>query len=167
HAGLQKVRATDWKGKGADAFTAKFVEHPKGWAQAADACESAAGVLETYAHTVAWAQGQAKEAVRLYKKGKEANKKAADDYHAKADAYNAKLKANQDPGPRPADPGEPGKADMKEAERLLSEARKQRNTAAGEAKTKLDAAVAAAPKKPSFEQRMKADALDLRDGGAM
>ncbi|MEU7163621.1 putative T7SS-secreted protein [Streptomyces morookaense] len=167
HAGLQKVRATDWKGEGADAFTAKFVEHPKGWAQAADACEAAAGVLETYAHTVTWAQDQAKEAVRLYKKGKEANKKAVDDYNAKADAYNAKLKANQDPGPRPDRPGEPGNADMKEAERLLSEARKQRNTAAGEAKTKLDAALATAPRKPSFEQRMKADALDLRDGGAM
>lgn len=167
HAGLQKVRATDWKGEGADAFTAKFVEHPQGWARAADACEGAAGVLEAYAHTVTWAQGQAREAVRLYKKGKEANKKAVDDYNAKADAYNAKLRANQDPGPRPDQPGEPGTADMKEAERLLSEARKQRNTAAGEAKTKLDAAVATAPRKPSFEQRMKADALDLKDGGAM
>ncbi|MDT0450530.1 putative T7SS-secreted protein [Streptomyces hesseae] len=167
HFALQQVRATDWKGEGADAFTTKFVEQPKKWAEAADAFEAAAGVLDSYAHTVTWAQNQAKEAIRLWKKGQEANKKAVDDYNAKVHAYNAKIDNLQDPGPKPVDPGNPGEADMKEAQRLLSEARKQRNTAAAEAQTKIESAVSRAPEKPSFTNRMKANALDLKDGGAM
>ncbi|MFF4405327.1 putative T7SS-secreted protein [Streptomyces sp. NPDC001404] len=167
HGGLQKIRATGWKGEGSEAFTAKFVEHSQQWAHAADACETAAGALEAYAHTVEWAQRQAEEAIRLHKKGREANKKAVDDYNAKADAYNAKLDAHQDPGPRPSDPGKPGKADMAEAQRILTEARKQRNTAGAEAQAKVHAAVGQAPRKPAFTQRMNADALDLKDGGAI
>ncbi|MEU3355709.1 putative T7SS-secreted protein [Streptomyces sp. NPDC037389] len=167
HSALQQVRATDWKGEGADAFTTKFVEQPKKWAEAADAFEAAAGVLDSYAHTVTWAQNQAKEAIRLWKRGQETNKKAFDDYKAKVHAYNAKIDNRQEPGPKPVDPGNPGDADMKEAQRLLSEARKQRNTAAAEAQTKIASAVSHAPEKPSFTNRMKANALDLKDGGAM
>ncbi|MHA7959995.1 putative T7SS-secreted protein [Streptomyces sp. L500] len=167
HTALQQVRATGWKGQGADAFTTKFVEQPKKWAEAADAFEAAAGALESYAHTVTWAQNQAKEAVRLWKKGQEANKKAVHEYNAKVLVYNAKIQNLQDPGPKPVDPGNPGEADMKEARRLLAEARKQRNTAAAEAQTKIAAAVSNAPQKPSFTNRMKANALDLKDGGAM
>ncbi|MEU1827241.1 putative T7SS-secreted protein [Streptomyces abikoensis] len=167
HTALQQVRATDWKGQGADAFTTKFVEQPKKWAEAADAFEAAAGALESYAHTVTWAQNQAKEAVRLWKKGQEANEKAVHEYNAKVLVYNAKIQNLQDPGPKPVDPGNPGEADMKEARRLLAEARKQRNTAAAEAQTKIAAAVSNAPQKPSFTNRMKANVLDLKDGGAM
>nr|WP_206279844.1 DUF6531 domain-containing protein [Streptomyces luteoverticillatus] len=167
HSALQQVRATDWKGQGADAFTTKFVEQPQKWAEAADAFEAAAGALESYAHTVAWAQNQAKEAVRLWRKGKQANKKAVDDYNGKVLVYNAKIQNLQDPGPKPVDPGNPGDADMEEAQRLLAEARKQRNTAAAEAQAKITAAVSHAPQKPSFTNRMKANALDLKDGGAM
>lgn len=170
HTALLKVRATDgWKGEGADAFTAKFVEQPKKWAEAADACETAAGALETYAHTVTWAQGQAKEAIRLWKRGKDTNKKAAETYDRQADAYKeAAAEAARKclvPGPAPTKPDNPGKADFKEAERILSEARKQRDTAAGEAKTRVDAAVANAPQKPSFSHRMMATGADVRDGG--
>ncbi|MFI2075070.1 putative T7SS-secreted protein [Streptomyces triculaminicus] len=170
HTALLKVRATDgWKGEGADAFTAKFVEQPKKWAEAADACETAAGALETYAHTVTWAQGQAKEAIRLWKRGKDTNKKAAEAYDRQADAYKEAAaeaaRKCQVPGPAPTKPDNPGKADFKEAERILSEARKQRDTAAGEAKTRVDAAVANAPQKPSFSHRMMATGADVRDGG--
>ncbi|GHG66141.1 putative T7SS-secreted protein [Streptomyces griseocarneus] len=170
HTALLKVRATDgWKGEGADAFTAKFVEQPKKWAEAADACEAAAGALETYAHTVTWAQGQAKEAIRLWKRGKDTNKKAAEAYDRQVDAYKEAAaeaaRRCQALGPAPTKPDNPGKADFKEAERLLAEARKQRDTAAGEAKSRVDAAVAHAPQKPSFSQRMMATGADVRDGG--
>ncbi|GAA3048544.1 hypothetical protein GCM10020000_31090 [Streptomyces olivoverticillatus] len=167
HGNLQRIRATDWKGEGADAFTTKFVEHPQQWAHAADACEAAAGALEAYAHTVEWAQGQAKEAVRLYKKAKEAEKKAVDAYNAKVVVYNLTLEKGKDPGPKPDKPGKVGEADVHEARRILTEARKQRDTAAGEARSKVAAAVAHAPAKPSFSDRMKGDALDLADGGSL
>ncbi|MFI9204708.1 putative T7SS-secreted protein [Streptomyces sp. NPDC053048] len=172
HTALLKVRATDgWKGEGADAFTAKFVEQPKKWAEAADACEAAAGALEAYAHTVTWAQGQAKEAIRLHKRGRDTERKAVEAYNRQVDAYNASLaeaaRNCQAPGPAPTKPNNPGKSDFDEAERILAEARKQRNTAAGEAKSKVDAAVTNAPQKPSFTNRMKATTADLRDGGAV
>ncbi|MEU7136881.1 putative T7SS-secreted protein [Streptomyces sp. NPDC046261] len=164
HDALKQVRATGWKGQGADAFTAAFVEQPKKWAQAADAFEAAAGALESYAHTVTWAQTQAMEAIQLWKKGEDANRKAVDDYNAKAIAYNLKLERAQDPGPRPEKPGEPGKADMEEAQRLLTEARRQRDAAADEAKARIDGAVADAPQKPTFTDRMKAETVDLVAG---
>ncbi|MEU4210383.1 putative T7SS-secreted protein [Streptomyces sp. NPDC026206] len=167
HDALQQVRATNWKGQGADAFTTAFVEQPKKWAQAADAFEAAAAALESYSHTVTWAQAMARDAIQLWKKGQDANKKVVDDYNAKAIAYNLKLSNAQDPGPRPEKPGEPGKGDMQEAQRLLSEARRQRDAAADAAKSSIDGAVANAPQMPTFTNRMKADALDLRDGGTV
>ncbi|MCA6095043.1 DUF6531 domain-containing protein [Streptomyces sp. SCA3-4] len=165
HDALRQVRATGWKGEGADAFTTAFVEQPKKWAQAADAFDAAARALESYAHTVTWAQSQAREAIQLWKRGHEANKRAIDDYNAQAIAYNLKLSHAQDPGPRPEKPGKPGKADMEEAQRLLADARRQRDAAADTAKSAIEGAVANAPKTPKFSDRMKADVLDLRDGG--
>ncbi|MGK5547108.1 putative T7SS-secreted protein [Streptomyces sp. URMC 127] len=164
-SGLQRVHSGEWKGEGANGFDTRFAPEPKKWAQAADACESAANALSAYAHTVRWAQKQALEAIRLYKQGTKATKKATDAYNDKVDAYNAKLKEGKDPGARPGDFHDPGAADIKEAHRILDEARKQRNTAAGEAKAKIDKAVAAAPKEPAFHTRMKNDVQDLAQGG--
>uniref|UniRef100_UPI0005BE18B6 putative T7SS-secreted protein n=1 Tax=Streptomyces sp. NRRL WC-3725 TaxID=1463933 RepID=UPI0005BE18B6 len=107
-----KVDSSGWKGEGGDAFREKFGVHPAKWAQAAEACNTAAGALESYADTVKWAQGQAKEAVELYKKGVKASKDAVDAYNKKVDAYNAKIKANEDPGPKPEPFHDPGKADI-------------------------------------------------------
>ncbi|MFF7728338.1 putative T7SS-secreted protein [Streptomyces sp. NPDC008001] len=164
HSGLQRVHSGEWKGVGAQGFDTHFAPEPKKWAQAADACENAANALSSYAHTVRWAQEQALEAIRLYKQGKKATEKAAEAHNAKVDAYNAKLKEGKDPGERPGDFHDPGAADIKEAHRILDEARKQRNTAAGEAKSKIDKAVAAAPKEPAFHTRMKGDVQDFGRG---
>ncbi|MBF6044376.1 type IV secretion protein Rhs [Streptomyces sp. NRRL B-1677] len=164
HSGLQRVRSGEWKGEGAKGFDTHFAPEPKKWAQAADACDNAAKALSSYAHTVRWAQKQALEAIRLYKQGTKATKKAADAYNDKVDAYNAKVKEGKDPGERPGEFHDPGAADVKEAHRILNEARKQRNTAAGEAKAKIDKAVEAAPKEPAFHTRMKGDAQDFAQG---
>ncbi|MEV8478754.1 putative T7SS-secreted protein [Streptomyces sp. NPDC051173] len=165
HAGIQKVDPARWKGEGSDNFAQKFAEHAPKWAHAADSCQDAATALSAYAHTVTWAQAQAREAVRLYKQGKDAAKKAVDDYNKAADAYNAKVKAGQDPGPTPPPCTDPGIADRKEAQRILTEARKQRNTAAAEAQGKISKAVELAPKLPKFSDRFAGDAKDLFDGG--
>ncbi|MFI1182960.1 putative T7SS-secreted protein [Streptomyces sp. NPDC020799] len=165
HTGLQKVDPSRWKGEGSDNFARKFAEHAPKWAHAADSCQDAASALSAYAHTVTWAQAQAAEAVRLYKKGKDAAQKARDDYNEKADAYNAKVKAGQDPGPVPPPCTDPGRADREEAQRVLTEARKQRNTAAAEAQKKIGKAVELAPKLPKFSDRFAGDAKDLFDGG--
>ncbi|MGW2639439.1 putative T7SS-secreted protein [Streptomyces sp. NPDC001348] len=159
-AGLRKVDSSGWQGEGGDAFREKFGVHPAKWAQAAEACGAAAGALESYADTVKWAQGQAKEAVELYKKGVQASKDAVDAYNKKVDAYNAKIKANQDPGPKPEPFHDPGKADIKAAAQKLAEARKQRNTAASEAQGKVKAALAHAPAEPPPLERLGHDFTD-------
>ncbi|MEU5596272.1 putative T7SS-secreted protein [Streptomyces sp. NPDC020298] len=159
-SGLRKVDSSGWQGEGGDAFREKFGVHPAKWARAAEACDTAAGALEAYADTVKWAQGQAKEAVELYKQGVKASEGAVDAYNKKADAYNAKIKANEDPGPKPEPFHDPGKADIKAAAQKLAEARKQRNTAASEAQAKVKAALAHAPAEPPPLERLGHDFTD-------
>ncbi|MFH9968902.1 putative T7SS-secreted protein [Streptomyces mirabilis] len=158
--GMKKVDSGGWKGEGGDAFREKFGVHPTKWAQAADACDTAAGALESYADTVKWAQGKAQDAIDLYKKGKHSSDEAVKAYNKRVDAYNAKIKANQDPGPKPEPFQDPGKADVKKAHETLAEARKQRNTAASDAQTKVRAALAHAPAEPPPLNRLGHDLVD-------
>ncbi|MBP2404733.1 uncharacterized protein YukE [Streptomyces syringium] len=111
--GMKGLDSGNWRGEGADAFRKKFAMHPQQWLKAADACEEACKALESYAETVTWAQGQAKEAIAAYRAGKEATKKAVaahnaavHAYNAAVDAYNARLGAGKDPGAKPT--GAPG-----------------------------------------------------------
>ncbi|MFG2354038.1 putative T7SS-secreted protein [Streptomyces sp. NPDC048521] len=158
--GLKKVDSSGWKGEGGDAFRQKFGVHPAKWTQAAEACKTAAAALESYADTVTWAQGQAKEAITLYKKGMKASQDAVDAYNKKVDAYNAKIKADQDPGPKPGPFHDPGKADVEAAVHKLAQARKQRNTAASEAQGKVKEALAHAPAEPPPPERLGNDLTD-------
>ncbi|MFF1406340.1 putative T7SS-secreted protein [Streptomyces sp. NPDC058294] len=159
-SGLRKVDSSGWQGDGGDTFREKFGVHPAKWARASEACHAAAAALESYAGTVKWAQGQAREAVELYKKGVKASKDAVDAYNKKVDAYNAKIKANEDPGPEPEPFKDPGKADVKAAAEKLAEARKQRNTAASDAEGKVKAALAHAPAEPPPLERLGNDFSD-------
>ncbi|SDK09276.1 putative T7SS-secreted protein [Streptomyces indicus] len=158
--GMRKVDSSGWAGEGAEAFRKKFGVHPAKWAHAADACEKAGAALSAYADTVKWAQGQAKEAIELYKKGKKTSDDAVTAYNQRVDAYNAKLKANEDPGPRPEPFKDPGKADITKAQEKLAEARKQRNTAGAEAQSKVKAALAHAPAEPPPLDRLGGNIAD-------
>ncbi|MGW8695438.1 putative T7SS-secreted protein [Streptomyces eurythermus] len=158
--GLKKVDSSGWRGEGGDAFREKFSVHPVKWAQAAEACETAAAALESYADTVKWAQGQAEEAVRLYRKGVKASKEAFEAHEEKVAAYRAKAEAGEDPGPRPGEFQDPGKADVQAALHKLSQAREQRNTAATEAQGKVRTALAHAPAEPPPLERIKNDLSD-------
>lgn len=165
--GLKALDSSHWKGEAGDAFRAKYATHPTKWLHAADACEKAAGALDAYATTVDWAQGQAKEAVALYKEGKKTSETARTAYNTAADAYNAKLKAQEDPGPRPAPFSDPGKAQRDNAAEILRDARRQRNEAAETAKAAVAAALAHAPKVPPPLARAKADVMDWGVGGGI
>ncbi|MEU9481439.1 putative T7SS-secreted protein [Streptomyces sp. NPDC048191] len=158
--GLKKVDSSGWQGEGGDAFRKKFGVHPAKWAQAAEACHAAACALESYADTVQWAQGQAKEAIELYKKGVQASKDAVDAYNKKVDAYNAKATTDENPGAKPGPFHDPGKAGVQAAVHKLAEARKQRNTAASEAQDKVQAALAHSPAEPPPLARLKGDLVD-------
>ncbi|MFF8729541.1 putative T7SS-secreted protein [Streptomyces sp. NPDC015171] len=158
--GLKKVDSSGWKGEGGDAFRKKFGVHPARWAHAAEACKTAAAALESYADTVKWAQGQAEEAVELYKKGVKASKAAFEAHREKVESYKAKTEAGEDPGPEPGTFQDPGKADVQAAHHKLAEARKQRNTAACEAQGKVKEALAHAPAEPPPLDRIGSDLSD-------
>ncbi|MEU8485305.1 putative T7SS-secreted protein [Streptomyces sp. NPDC048641] len=158
--GMKKLDSSHWRGEGGDSFRKKFEMHPTKWLHASDACESAAQALDSYAGTVKWAQEQAKEAIELYKKGKNASEEAVEAYNKRVDAYKAKIKADQDPGPALEPFHDPGKADIKAAREKLAEARKQRNTAASTAETKVKAALAHAPAEPPPLSRLGNNVTD-------
>ncbi|MFE2971130.1 WXG100 family type VII secretion target [Streptomyces sp. NPDC059340] len=74
--GMRSLDSSHWKGESADTFREKYAMHPPKWLHAADACEAAGKALDSYADTVKWAQGQAQDAIDLYKKGKKASEQA-------------------------------------------------------------------------------------------
>ncbi|WP_323748907.1 WXG100 family type VII secretion target [Streptomyces sp. PR69] len=157
--GMKGLDSSHWKGEAADAFREKFATHPGEWMRAADAFDDAAKALDSYVSTVRWAQGQAKEAIALYKKGQEASKTAVDAYNEKVDAYNA-ARNGPDPLPKPAPFTDPGAAQRERAHEILKEARRQRNEAGDTAKSAVTAAMAHAPKEPTGLERAKFDLAD-------
>ncbi|MEU8616707.1 putative T7SS-secreted protein [Streptomyces sp. NPDC048623] len=138
--GMRKVDSSRWKGLGGDAFREKFGVHPTKWLHAADACETAAAALEAYADTVRWAQGQADEAVEMYREGMRVSEEAKAAAAARG-ATDATVTAAHEAG-RAAE------AVVAEARARLAHAREQRNTAATDAQTRVERALAHAPAEP-------------------
>ncbi|MET9668882.1 putative T7SS-secreted protein [Streptomyces sp. NPDC006475] len=167
--GLEGLDSDTLKGEAADAFRKTVKIEPPKWFKGADACEKAAGALEAFAGTVEWAQGQAQTAIDKWKAGTKASEDAlnahkskVDTYNKAADQYNAQPADQRNPASLPPKPGEftdPGKGRMEEAQQILAEARKQRNTAAETARTAVRAARDTAPPKPSYAEQAK-DGLD-------
>ncbi|NLU66684.1 putative T7SS-secreted protein [Streptomyces sp. HNM0574] len=168
--GMRGLDAGDWQGEAADRFREKFEVQPKQWLKAADACEDASRALKTYAATVSWAQGQAREAIDRWKEAEKRSEQArnshnadVDAYNAKAEEYNAASEAGKDPGPKPTKPGDftdPGNEGREAARHLLAEARTQRGSAAQDAARAVAEAREQAPAKPSFLDRGQQLALD-------
>ncbi|MGW5424057.1 putative T7SS-secreted protein [Streptomyces sp. NPDC003943] len=161
--GLKGLDASAIKGAAADAFREKVAVEPTKWFKGADAFGKAAAALANFASTVEWAQGQAQTAIDKWKQGTKASEDAAhahrkkvDDYNNAVDRYNAQPPEKRDPASLPPKPGafsDPGKALMEEAQEILGEARKQRNTAAETARSAVRAARDEAPPKPSYAEQ--------------
>jgi YD repeat-containing protein len=181
--GLKGLDAAHLKGKAADAFRTSVHVQPPKWYCGADACEDAAKALESFAETVTWAQGQAQDAIDAWKEGTKASKDAADehkrkvdDYNKAVDHYNSQPADKRNPGSLPPKPGEfhdPGKAKMQHAQEILSEARKQRNSAADTVRASLRKARDMAPPKPSYAHQVGDGFTELQymkdhfDGGLL
>ncbi|MGW7135597.1 putative T7SS-secreted protein [Streptomyces xanthophaeus] len=157
--GMKGLDSSRWKGEAANAFREKFQTLPTDWLHAADAFEAAAKALETYATTVTWAQGKAKEAIALYKRGQEASKSAVGAYNQKVDDYND-ARTGDKPLPKPDPFTDPGQAGRDRAQEVLNEARRQRNDAADTANKAVAAALAHAPALPSATDRAQFNLAD-------
>lgn len=163
--GLKGLDSSQLKGETADALRTAVSTQPPKWFTGADACEKAAAALEAFAGTVTWAQGQAQTAIDKWKEGVKASEDAADAHRKKIDDFNSAVKRynaqpadQRDPStlpPRPAETfDDPGKKLMQEAQDVLAEARKQRNTAAETGRTAVRAARDTAPQKPSYAEQL-------------
>ncbi|MGA5204075.1 putative T7SS-secreted protein [Streptomyces variegatus] len=163
--GLKGLDSSRLKGETAQALRTAVSTQPPKWYAAADACAKALGALDAFAGTITWAQAQAQTAIDKWKEGvkasedaAEAHRKKIDDFNSAVDRYNAQPADKRDPAslpPRPAATFEdPGKKLMQEAQDLLAEARKQRNSAAETARTAVRAARDMAPEKPSYAEQL-------------
>ncbi|KJK39619.1 type IV secretion protein Rhs [Streptomyces variegatus] len=163
--GLKGLDSSRLKGETAQALRTAVSTQPPKWYAAADACAKALGALDAFAGTITWAQAQAQTAIDKWKEGvkasedaAEAHRKKIDGYNAAVDRYNAQPADKRDPAslpPRPAATFEdPGKKLMQEAQDILAEARKQRNSAAETARTAVRAARDMAPQKPSYAEQL-------------
>ncbi|MGW0316106.1 putative T7SS-secreted protein [Streptomyces flavidovirens] len=168
--GLRGLDSGAWQGKAGDAFREKFGMQPPAWLKAADACEEAGKALKAYGEAVSWAQGQALAAIEAYKSAQRASESAAKAYDAQvaqynqaATHYNKVAATGGDPGPRPTQPGtfqDPGEAARREAQEILTEARRQRTEAARDAYQRVKQALEQAPQKPGLTDRLGAEAKD-------
>jgi RHS repeat-associated protein len=163
--GLKGLDSSQLKGETAEAVRKAVGTQPPKWFTGSDACEKAAAALEAFAGTVTWAQGQAQTAIDKWKDGVKASEDAADahrkkvdDYNSAVDRYNAQPADKRDPASLPPKPAEtfddPGKKLMKDAQDILAEARKQRNSAAETARSAVRAARDMAPEKPSYAEQL-------------
>jgi RHS repeat-associated protein len=168
--GLAGVDTAHWQGRAADAFRAKYAPQPKRWSDAGTACGESSAVLDDYALTLSWAQGQASDAISMYARGQQATAHAQAAYNAavsayntRAAAYNAALQAGKYPGTRPVEPGpfvDPGAADRAQAQAVLASARARRDAAADQAETTLVRATDLAPATPSLWSQLRDDLSD-------
>ncbi|WPW29425.1 polymorphic toxin type 30 domain-containing protein [Streptomyces atratus] len=161
--GMKKLDSGHWKGEAADAFREKFQTLPTDWLRAADAFEDAATALETYAGTVTSAQAKAREAIALYKEGKQDYETAAAAFREKAAAYNA-VRNTDHPLPHPGTFSDPSVAKRQHAQEILEHARRARNEAAEAAKSAITTAMAHAPKEPTGLNRAKQEFIDYEVG---
>jgi hypothetical protein len=108
--GLRSIDTGAWTGPAAERFHDKFSYEPGRWFTAADAMQAGAGGLDDYVATLRWAQGQAAEAVRLWKSGSAATQQARTRYES---------------APQSTPFQDPGEADRLSAEQTLTTAREQ------------------------------------------
>jgi hypothetical protein len=142
--GLTRIGTMDgWSGPAGDAFRAKFQGQPGSWLQGADSFYTSADALDNYATTLAWAQGQAAQAISQWTAALDATEQAQTQYQ----------QYQQRGGTEPLqDPGDAGRAS---ARNLLNTARGDLKDAGDEVARVIGAERDKAPEKPSLWNEVK------------
>ncbi|MCX2729409.1 NucA/NucB deoxyribonuclease domain-containing protein [Saccharopolyspora sp. NFXS83] len=141
---LRTLGSSGWEGKAGDSFRAYFDGEPQRWVLAGESFGSASTSLDSFVHTLRWAQEQAREALRLWGEGQAATERALADRRASAM-----------PTPEAVDPGEP----LRRAQEALQRAREQLDKAGQQSAKIVVEAQAAAPQERGLLDGI-GDALD-------
>ena len=152
-----------WKGDGANQFRETFSQVPPKWITAGDAFAQVGRALEGFALSLSWAQGQAAEAIRIWKEAEEATRRAID-AHNSAVAQAAVLSAASSTPVEVAPFVDPGVEGRQVAQAILRSARAQLASAGDSAAQALRAAADTAPEKPAFWDRAKYWASEFGGG---
>ncbi|MCA2210830.1 putative T7SS-secreted protein [Nocardia rosealba] len=148
---LQKIDATEWTGKGADAFNAVYDKQPKLWFDGADAMAAAAEALKAWQNEVKAAQDKAQTAIDRWK--------AADAEERRQKTWWNGLTGEQ----QQANPLiDTWTTIRNEAREILRGARVQRDNGASIAVGAIETATERAPKEPPFSERWIANISDLK-----
>ncbi|MCR3721190.1 MULTISPECIES: putative T7SS-secreted protein [Prauserella salsuginis group] len=127
--GLRAIDTGAWTGPAANAFRDEFSYEPTKWYEAGDSLTYAGEVLGLYAGTLRWAQGQAREAIELWKQAQQQTAKAqANHDQAVADAtrQNQANAAAGNPTCITVEPfSDPGESTRQAARDTLNRARHQ------------------------------------------
>jgi hypothetical protein len=118
--GLAGIRIPDWSGPASNVFWDGFTPEAGNWRLGRDAMNTAAGALDEYGSSLTWAQGQAAEAIALWRQGEQVTRQAvADGSFVQPSGLHY---GPQPVGPRTVDPGE---GLRQQAIQLLQRAREQ------------------------------------------
>ncbi|RZS29603.1 hypothetical protein EV193_1196 [Herbihabitans rhizosphaerae] len=129
--GLGQVTIPSWTGDASGQFWGKFSPEKNNWKYGHDELIATAGVVDSQATTLTWAQGQAGEAIAQWKTAQQATTKAIDDFMAKGGEFHPGLNpyapVGSPGGPCPLTPGftDPGVAGRAQAQATLARARQQ------------------------------------------
>jgi hypothetical protein len=126
---LQRIDTGAWQGPASNQFHEDHQTEVPRWGNAGDSLDNAASALTDFAHCLAWAQGQAAEAIAQWQQG-DAETQQAKEAHGRAVAEaEAQTRANAqrgDPTVVQASPfTDPGEAKRQAARDILGRARRQ------------------------------------------
>jgi len=151
--GLQRIDTVDgWSGPAGEAFRTKFQGQPGSWLQAADSFYQSAAVLDNYATTLTWAQGQAAQAITLWNSAQDATRQAELRYE----------QYQQQGGTEPFQ--DPGAAGRTSAQNLLDTARGDLRDSGDAVADVIGAERDHAPEEPSFWSDVGDVASDIGAG---
>lgn len=126
---LKRIDTGSWTGQASDRFHEDHQTEVPRWLQAGDSLDNAAQMLDGYASTLSWAQGQAAEAIAKWQQGDAATQRAAAAHDRAVSEAQAQTQANAQRGdPTVVQPPpfvDPGEAQRREARGILDRARQQ------------------------------------------
>ncbi|MEV6971900.1 putative T7SS-secreted protein [Kitasatospora sp. NPDC093806] len=138
--GLRRIDTVDgWSGKAGDAFRQAFHGEPQKWLEAGDSFHDASTALAAYQSVLAWAQGQAADAIRQWREGQTATGRARSEHQDAERNAGHELPFS-----------DPGEATRAAARQTLSTARNQVKNAGDTAANKIAKARDKAPEEPGW-----------------
>lgn len=156
--GLKRTDDGGWTGPAAQRFREAFDGEPSRWIKAGDAFNDASEALLVYSFSLEWAQGQAAQAIALWKAAEADTRRAKAEHAAEVEQARSEAFTATAAGlpilPREVPFHDPGEAKRQRARELLQRARDQLDAAGNTADRIIGQARDLAPPEPRWWQKV-------------